>query len=911
MASGWQDPFASKAGRQRKPASSWGDPFHQSKATTKAKSSSKKHSSSFWHTVARDTGAELVGNLGRDIGSTAVGVGPGLYRVGKDLAETPVEMVLHPGRKSMPIDKDLKQTAKQYEQTYGPLAKGHLGEFARNVYQHPLGPILDALTVADLGASAGVKTGLLSGERAELVTRSPRAIATGKGPVHTDITSTKPLVRGREVLAHRARQARPQGEAKLYGKQIAQQASQHALGRLTDYQPYLRATKGLSQREWAALHIRAMDVHPDDLAQVWQGSKAERWASDPKVKQLVLHPSKKLVRAEREARRLSAAGEKLLKQRGLLTDETAAARPGLTRRQVSELLGRPARQLHGDPFYLPHTLDTEARSIDPLRSGGGKGVPRRLGATKQNQGALVLTGKLHLRGDVLGPEFLRRVKFLKFDEIHNALVRGAVRVTRKDLEEHYGGQLPKGYEFIRVKPGERIPATMRGEGEQTVSLEKLIPNPEDVSSSQLAKDGFSTADPAQAFSSGGRFYLVPSATVRAATGEFTRVGDLTRTFVQKPLAVWRAAVLGLRPGFFTNNLVGNSVMYSVKTGGRGALRDLFASILEQHGANVARKALDSAATPPALRKSLYEEFFPEQVHGTFGRTQSPTAGGLQQATSKAQGVYRGVTSAIPKATSAVAETGFRRALVRHYIRTSPEFKAVYKSLPAQTRSFEAAARKVLEGKGGPQFQRWVSKQANNALGDYLNLSAPERNVLRNLVPFYAWYKAIAATTLHLAADTPLRANVLGQLGQVGKQWSDAQLGAVPSFLEGSIPLGKGKGGTSRVLSTQGANPYATISQLLAGGGDISALGGNPFLQALLDAYASDKQRGFNVPPGQVASDALLSILRNLPAARVIAPPPPSQLYPNRNRRSELESFFGVPVKEFNPGVAASEQRAGR
>src|SRR4029077_17550152 len=98
-------------------------------------------------------------------------------------------------------------------------------------------------------------------------------------------------------------------------------------------------------------------------------------------------------------------------------------------------------------------------------------------------------------------------------------------------------------------------------------------------------------------------------------------------------------------------------------------------------------------------------------------------------------------------------------------------------------------------------------------------------------PFYSWYRAIATTTYHLAADTPLRANILGQLGRIGEEQSDTALGEVPSFLRGAIPLGEGPQGTKRVLATQGLNPYATLEQLRRGGvSDYTALGLNPFAE---------------------------------------------------------------------------------
>lgn len=1149
------------------------------------------HKRGFLDKVARVTGAEFVGNLGRDVGETAIGVVPGLYHVGKASAQGYLSAFdLLTGneagarRNARPVGDLLHGLKKQYVDYYGHNQLSHL-------YNHPLQPILDALTIADLGSTAGVKAGLLKGDRASIVTRSPRAIAEGTGPVHVELSSVKPIVRARELLAHKLRTrtytgelgGRVAGEVKAYGKGVHTEANQHALGRLAHYLPYLKATKRLTDNERTALQIRSLDIHPDDLAEVWKGTPDAKLLT-PRVRQLILEPSKRMVRAEPEARALSHAGEQLGLEHGFLAERTVsvakpppslvrlrsavaqaekvhgtavaraekatqelvgknpelaklgkvAAGPGLERvlksyritkpaergapvteqaararlnllekkhakfheqarvqlfgdklspgdlaeqrfrnvekgkalkqqsgaanksthgtykhrirktvkqeqldeairhidaeiqknpdaphvkaylaeesqiaalrdalnplpgdkvdmaaiqkilgsagkpaerqlvartvqgpgrviagkgaaradrlgghlsvlrdkleraearfassrkpdrvggtvqrvelpkRAASEALGRPVRELHGQPYYVPHVAE-QTVEVNPLGGrGGGKAEPRRLASTKRNEGTLFLRGKLSLRPDVLGPEFLRRVKYVKYQEIHKALVDGAIKTTMQELERNYDGKLPKGYEYIRRTAADRIPGSMRGESDIPINLQKIVPNAEDLHDSQLA-EGFSTTDPAEAHvGPKGELYIVPKQLVKAATGEFTRISDFQRAFIQRPLAVWRAVVLGLRVGFLTNNLIGNSIMYAVRTAGAGAFRDLFKSILEQHGANVAKKVLDNAATPPALRQSLYEEFFPEQVAGTFGRTQSPANSTFGAAATKAERVARDVTSAIPNVTSQVAEVGFRRALIRHYIRHSPEFKAVYRALPKESRTFEDAARQVLSGKGGKPYQRYISKQVNQSLGNYLGLSPVERNVLRNTLPFYAWYKAIVVTTAHLAVDAPLRANILGQIGQIGKQWSEDQLGQVPSFLAGAIPLGNGPHGTRRVLGTQGLNPYATLEQLRKGSSsDISSLGLNPFFAGILDTYAQAKQQNFKVSGPAVFGKTIVNIAKNLPLSQLVEPNPPSRLYPTRGRRTTSLSYLGFPVKEYDPNVAAQQAREGR
>jgi len=859
-------------------------------------------------------------NLGKDIGQTAVGIAPGLYEIGKATVLDEVDS-LH-GKNGHRLTNIGKGIVKQYRDYYGHDVGSHL-------YNHPLQPIVDALTVVGGGAGAAGKLGEATGsaklasitERGSVVTRSPRRAATGKGPQHVDLTSTAPITKGVQKVAEAARRKAPEGvrvpgtqkriggEMKAYGKQIQQHATQTALGKATAIEPYVKATKRLRPDEWAALHIRAADIHPDDLADLWRGTRNEATLT-PKVRDLVLNPSKRMQIAEPAIRQLSEEGAKLFKEQGRLSDEAELFRPDLTKQHVAEALGRKPKEITGDPYYFPHKPE-EVRAKSPFAAeGGGKGVPRKPGTAKKNTGFLFTHGKVHLRTDLLGPEFLRRVTLGKYDEVHNALVRGSMPVTRDYLEMVHGGQLPQGWEFVRPKASTKIPGDLRSEGVAHTPLDQLVPNAHNLQNSPLAAQGFTTTDINQALTTGKKYFIVPKSTSKAATGEFTKSNEFVHTFLKKPLAVWRAAVLGLRVGFLTNNLVGNSIMYSVRTGGQGALRDLFGAILETHGREAGLKVLNSKATPPELRRDLYKEFFPEQTHGTFGLTQSPaterTVGG------KVTNVAKRTTGALPKLTSKLAEEYPRRALVRHFIRKSPEFKAVYAQMPRDTRTFEAAARKLLEGKGGKVYQRAISKQVNRALGDYLGLSPFERNVLRNTLPFYAWYKAIVTTTAHLATDAPLRANILGQIGAIGNEKENLELGDVPSFLRGAIGLGQGKDGTIRVLSTQGANPYATLEQLRRGGTeDLQSLGLNPFVAGLLDAYAKGSQNSGQVGPGSVVAKTLASMMENLPISRVAKPKKPSRLYPNRDRTAEALSFLGVPIKEYDPHEAAYQKSLGR
>lgn len=918
----------------------------------------KKKGGGFLHDLAKYSGAEFVGHAAKDVGEMAIGIVPAFYGIGKAMAgdieetirnpwvtgkekEALLEQWRHPRR---PVPEGAPHAGSaaigqamvnDYIKRYGPLAHGDVGKVAREFYEHPAAYFLDAASLGAAGLTAKAVAAGKYGERGTIVTRSPRAVAEGEaGAVQTKLTSASPFARAREEKLAKLRAARTKrmqekpsritehlpgglktpGEFKAYGKGIQAEAQQAALLRMHPHDVYTKATKKLSDDEWGALHIRALDIHPDDLAELWKGTPNEWVTTSEKARHLALHPDAKIQAAETAARHLSSEGEKLLRGSKRLKEEAAKARPGLSKKQASEALGRPVRSITGNPYYITDVPIGTQKAVSPLAIRGGGGGPARApGSAKRNLGKLFLSGRMHVRSDVLGPEFLKRVKFVKYDEIHNGLVRGAVRVTDEDLarlNKEGVAQVPKGWQYVRQHHREKKPLTMRGETEEHVPLSELIPNPGDLQESQLAQEGFMTTTKAEAHGADqGVYHIVPKSMGKAATGEFTKSNEAVHMFVKKPLAVWRALVLGLRPGFLTNNIVGTSLMYAASRGGKGAMRDLFGAFMETHGPQVGKKLLDHPSTPPALRRSLYEEFFPEQMqaHGTFGGTQSPAVGAT--AASKALRTGEQVTAVLPKA-SGTFEAGARKATIRGLIRNSPEFRSVYKMMPRQTRSFEGAARQLLEGKGSREFQRRISKEVNDALGSYMNMSSFERNVLRNSAPFYAWYKAITTTAFHLAADTPLRANILGHIGQLGKEQSEAALGEVPSFLKGAIRLGAGAGGTVKVLATQGANPWATLEQLRRGATtDITDLGLNPFAMAGIEGVAHAKH-GI-ISPAALAAGGLAGIGRDLPLTRVAFPKPPSALYPNRNRISEILGWLGAPVKEYRPGEARAQAREGR
>lgn len=920
---------------QSSPARFTGDP---SATAPNSKPAEKKKRGGFLGAIERIPGATA-----SDIAAAAVGLGPGLYHSGQAIGHDVQNyggLVGLPGASAHPK----LETPRTFSELLKPQAKATVQDF-QHPLRHPFYTFQDVLAVASLGAGAASKAGLLGRERALLETPSPRRVVQGEGPVQTQATSHVPLVRGRQRLARGiANQASSKIEAKTgrpvagigpearYGRGVRRVGTQAGLAELPPYSAYVKAYKKLRPYEKKALNILPRGVHPDEIVKAFPGTEDAKIAADPKVRAAVLNPSPRLQAADAAARTLSQAGAGIFKEMGMLGEENAAARPGLYHDVVSKALGQPAVKLPGEPYYLPDTVKA-IRQKDPFAGmGAGKGIPRTPGTAKFNAGVNARLGRIDFTGDVLGPEFLRRVHLKVHTTVANELRKASVRVTSQELAAirvDHGGALPKGWELLtapvvgkttgalrpqRISPLTRLEGDVgatskslvtKGHGSvpTPINTRELVPNPADLHTSALTEPFSTPRLDEKAYYDGQFYYLAPKSMVKAAAGEFHRSSSAVRLLLEKPLQVWRALILGLRVGFLTNNVVGNNILYAIKTSGRSGLRSYLHAVLETHGAAQVRQLLHQKYVPKGVTKQFMDEFFPEQVEGTFGRTQSPATSEMRSRIGDA--AQKAKLGIIP-ATQAVAEGLPRRAAVEAMIRSSPEFKAVYRSLPHESRSFERAARKVLTGRGGAEYQRFISDEVNHALGNYLNLSPVERNAIRNFLPFYSWYRAIATIAYRLQVDNPVRALIVSRLGQIGEEDSQRILGALPGYLRGFIPIGKREGDIQPGLSTGGLNPFATIPQVGTGvTSDITSLGLAPYISIPL-AVA---QKSYGKPFGlaSLLGQGGASFATSLPQVRLAQKPKKTTLYPQPSRAQSGLSFLGVPYKRLN--VAEANRRA--
>jgi len=638
----------------------------------------------------------------------------------------------------------------------------------------------------------------------------------------------------------------------------------------------------------------------------------------------MLHP-RGWHRAEQLAGALSVARDKLEKM-----DAAAAKRvepTGLVGgptidelRAELEAAGRP------QPYYKPDMMAKDHAPGIPQRGKGGGLTPH---ASDVHQSHLTLfdLGELALHTDKLTPAFLRSMNHDYMADLHTRARERAYAVPKAN-EGLPGGGLPAGYRWLRERRGERIPTTLTGEGEHQAAFARAFPDISEYEPLTLKqKPGEDLAEVEQiALDEQGRRLAVPNSYANVLQGESRLVNSALRRIVEHPLEVWRKLVLHLRIPWLENNFVGNAILWTLRFAGVDGLRAVLAVIHDTKGVQGVRKALGM----PELKKSLssqdIRELMPTQSEaGTFWGTQLPGETWAGRALEKLPGgeaAYKAGTGPLnpfrwlPKLDKKV-ETGLRRLGVNAVLLGSDEVKAIYKAMPRETRNWRDAMRKGLEN---PAEKELAGREVNDALGNFLSLSEVEQSTLRTLIPFWAWYREITRIALKFPFDHPVRIAIYAKLAQLQENAQSDQLGSLPTYLRGIVPLGAPKGDQQLVLSLQSANPFQTVAQLGIAAGAAAGIGPhtkagrdtfmnmwNPFLATPM-AWAGGK-----ATPGQRGPEPGLlqyfgkNFLGNLPEMRLIpgvppalgGRPPESRLYPTRSSLDMLLAFLGYPVRDIN------------
>lgn len=277
-------------------------------------------------------------------------------------------------------------------------------------------------------------------------------------------------------------------------------------------------------------------------------------------------------------------------------------------------------------------------------------------------------------------------------------------------------------------------------------------------------------------------------------------------FISKAIDPWRLLVLTLSPRWYVNNFVGNvllatkegvsitdwgSAWSEFRQGGADLTRNKF---IQTFGAGKDSFRDVSGSVAGGLRNELAPESLVPYSKGVAGLKQA-------KATDGTIGAIQLVQHRLNRANEVVDEM----ARV-----------AVYKSQIRRGATAEHALNRVYA-----------------SMIDYNDMSPFERQVVRSVVPFYAWQKAVLKITAKFPIDNPAVAGILLQLDHINKDLAaDSFGGKVPDYYSSMIKV-PGIGN----VNTRAFNPFADSGSLTTPQGIAGSI--NPFLSIVMrNAYGA-------------------------------------------------------------------------
>lgn len=786
-------------------------------------------------------------NLLKDVGSMTVGFVPGTYHLITD-----------------PKDA-VPAIAKGIAADWAPLFTGHPKEFAKNFYEHPLGPILDVAALFTGGATAAGKT-------AEVLSKAEYAGITARGAAKVGLkASDRAIVEGG-------------GKAGTYAKRIAEPTRTQRLAaysREGSRTLYKYDTVGAKGRINVGSQAR-FDIPYQTGKGVAQKFRAEQL---DKLMQNFATRGGTLGRIPQMSYEMQAAGR--------LGGSVAAL--GF---QMNEL------QKYLDKVYDPATGQARHHGMVAIANDWYD----RLVTHAVGTGRYAEVGVKHSR-TAYKPVAIKSTVTASKKHYHpdgevttRGFGSGSIEHAIGDMKQ-LGGKMAN-YKNARVFTGKELIDKWGADASKVDPAKKYHVYADRHTARNLGADAAESTN-----------MLVKGFLRGTSIWKTIILGYSPRFFVNNFLGN------GL---MFSLNYMGTGALFGLrqyhryKYGTKGMHRaeaDLALAIKEMGPQNW---LLTHFADQ--LGQSLHETTLAEKgARGTLFHDPGLRSTGKQAA------LQRGARHLFG-AAGTHAERNYRIASimieVRADTRVTNEMKRLHKKNPALTRDelFDRAASKVLSK--NPDLVRTVKKNVEDVMGNYTSLIKPEK-ALRNISPFYAWQRHITRNSFHMALDKPIRTALAAQTGAQGAQWATEELGGnIPHFAEGLIPFGQEsiQEGVPRqpVLSTASFNPWAQIGELARGAGSVSGVvsGGdtaplgetigsllNPLGVAGIQAL-SEKNLFSGAPMS--SQQAILSPLTSLPQFRLGKEliRPDTFTNPTLYKKSPMEEFLallGLSKKDLYEG----------
>jgi hypothetical protein len=359
----------------------------------------------------------------------------------------------------------------------------------------------------------------------------------------------------------------------------------------------------------------------------------------------------------------------------------------------------------------------------------------------------------------------------------------------------------------------------------------------------------------------------------------------------------RAGAVFLRPAYIPNNWAGNGFLNTIQQGVYAPINLAKALVIDKHLGTLYARGIDQS----------------------MGFNASEVLAGGRGA-----GYIASATDPVAKLMGSIADQPFRRAAWIHEAR-----RAGYKSLGDVKRLWDKAnaEKKKFVGKDPDEWDMSttpalaeiakISRAAQEEIIKFGKYNDIERGILRNLIFVYSWMRGAGRYFGRFPLQHPIQAAAMASLSGVGQNWLNQELGGVPAFLIGAIPVGKDEKGNHMLINPFSINPLSTGQEVLASAAslkniitdprnfnkyvnqDPSALL-NPLVQDALEAWSGGRPLTESVPD----SIAALRLKENLEH------PGRGQIYPTSRQEALGQYFLGsmFPRQSSQAAITRSLQR---
>jgi hypothetical protein len=248
---------------------------------------------------------------------------------------------------------------------------------------------------------------------------------------------------------------------------------------------------------------------------------------------------------------------------------------------------------------------------------------------------------------------------------------------------------------------------------------------------------------------------------------------------REAMAVMKAGAIYLRPAYLPNNWAGNLFMNAVHQGPLAPINLAKSFMLDKHVGARYRAVIDKA-----------------MGENSASILRDP----------KNKGYVQSITDPLVRSLGAAADMPFRRSAWLHEAR-----RQGYSSLS----EVKGLMQKAQSGDQGAYKQiADIGRRASEEIVKFGKMTDKEQWIARNVIFIYSWLRGATRLAARFPAQHPIQSAMYQHLSNdIGNPYLTKNLGGVPAFMRGVVPVGHDKNGNPILVNPFALNPFGTALQV--------------------------------------------------------------------------------------------------